>query len=54
MCSPGTRRTSARRPASYEFQKRLTIDQLADRLALPRTTIYYWVKDLPHPAHDAG
>lgn len=28
-------------------EKKLTIDQLADRLALPRTTIYYWVKDLP-------
>ena len=27
-------------------QKRLTIDQLAEQLALPRTTIYYWVRDL--------
>lgn len=27
--------------------KKLTIDQLADRLALPRTTIYYWVRDMP-------
>jgi hypothetical protein len=27
----------------------LTIDQLAERLALPRTTVYYWVKDLPIP-----
>jgi DNA-binding XRE family transcriptional regulator len=30
-------------------EKKLTIDQLAERLALPRTTIYYWVKDLPIP-----
>jgi predicted DNA-binding transcriptional regulator AlpA len=30
-------------------ERRLTIDQIAERLALPRTTIYYWVKDLPVP-----
>jgi hypothetical protein len=30
-------------------EKKLTIDQLAERLALPRTTIYYWVRDLPIP-----
>jgi hypothetical protein len=28
-------------------QRQLTIDQLAERLALPRSTIYYWVRDLP-------
>lgn len=27
--------------------KQFTIDELADRLALSRTTIYYWVGDLP-------
>ena len=27
--------------------KHLTIDELAERLALPRTTIYHWVRDLP-------
>jgi len=30
-------------------EKKLTIDQLAECLALPRTTIYYWVRDLPIP-----
>jgi transcriptional regulator with XRE-family HTH domain len=30
-------------------EKKLTIDELAERLALPRTTIYYWVRDLPVP-----
>jgi hypothetical protein len=30
-------------------EKQLTIDQIAERLALPRTTIYYWVRDLPIP-----
>ena len=34
--------------------KKLTIDQLAERLALPRTTIYYWVKDLPIPYMTPG
>jgi len=28
-------------------EKKLTIDELAERLAIPRTTIYYWVRDLP-------
>jgi hypothetical protein len=30
-------------------KRKLTIDQLAECLALPRTTIYYWVRDLPIP-----
>jgi hypothetical protein len=29
--------------------RRLTLDQIAERLALPRTTIYYWISDLPVP-----
>ena len=29
--------------------KSLTIDEIAERLALPRTTIFYWVRDLPVP-----
>lgn len=32
---------------SLRVEKRLTIDELAECLALSRTTIYYWVKDLP-------
>lgn len=28
-------------------EKRLTLDELVERLALPRTTIYYWIRDLP-------
>jgi hypothetical protein len=30
-------------------ERRLTIDQIAERLAISRTTIYYWVRDLPVP-----
>ena len=29
------------------IDKKLTIDELAERLAISRTTIYYWVRDLP-------
>ncbi|HEX3909703.1 MAG TPA: hypothetical protein VHW67_03240 [Solirubrobacteraceae bacterium] len=28
-------------------EQALTVDQLAERMALPRSTIYYWVRDLP-------
>jgi len=28
-------------------EKQLTIDEIAERLALSRTTIYYWLRDLP-------
>ena len=27
-------------------EKSLTIDELAERLAIPRTTVYYWVRDV--------
>ena len=30
-------------------ETRLTIDEIAERLALPRTTVFYWVKDIPIP-----
>jgi hypothetical protein len=29
------------------IEKHLSIDEIAERLALPKTTIYYWVRDLP-------
>jgi hypothetical protein len=35
-------------------ERRLTIDQLAERLALPRSTIYYWVRDIPIPGSGSG
>lgn len=31
------------------IERNFTIDELAERLALPRTTIYSWVRDLPIP-----
>lgn len=30
-------------------RKQLAIDELAQRLALSRTTAYYWVRDIPIP-----
>ena len=47
MTHPPYLREKAR---SLRVEKRLTIDELAERLALPRTTIFYWVRDLPIPA----
>jgi hypothetical protein len=29
------------------IEKRLSIVEISERLALPKTTIYYWVRDLP-------
>jgi excisionase family DNA binding protein len=39
---------------SMRIERRLTIDELAERLALPRSTIYYWVRDLPIPGSGPG
>jgi len=44
MAYPAYVREKARR---LRADKKLTIDELAERLALPRTTIYRWVRDLP-------
>lgn len=30
-------------------EKELTIDEIADRLAVGRTTVFYWVGDMPRP-----
>src|SRR4029077_2788724 len=35
-------------------EQRLTVDQLAKRLALPRSTVYHWVRDLPYRPAQAG
>jgi hypothetical protein len=46
MTHPDYLREKAR---SLRISKKLTIDEIAERLALPRTTIYYWVRDLRIP-----
>jgi AcrR family transcriptional regulator len=44
MAYPAYVREKARQ---LRIEKHLSIDEIADRLALPKTTIYYWVRDLP-------
>lgn len=39
---------------SLRIERGLTIDELALRLALPRSTIYCWVRDLPIPGSGPG
>lgn len=36
------------------ISKKLTIDELAERLALSRSTVYYWVRDLPIEGSGSG
>jgi hypothetical protein len=51
MAHPFYLREKAR---SLRAERRLSIDELAERLALPRSTIYYWVRDLPIPGSGPG
>jgi hypothetical protein len=44
MAYPAYVREKAR---NLRVEKHLSIDEIAQRLALPKTTIYYWVRDLP-------
>jgi len=30
-------------------QHHMTLEEIMERLALPKTTIYYWIKDIPIP-----
>jgi excisionase family DNA binding protein len=36
------------------IERRLTIDELAERLALSRSTVYYWMRDLSIPVSGSG
>lgn len=44
MAYPAYLREKAR---ALRTERRFTIDELAERLAIPRTTVYHWVRDLP-------
>jgi hypothetical protein len=46
MAHPAYLREKAR---DLRTRKRLSLLEIADCLALPKTTIYYWIKDLPDP-----
>jgi excisionase family DNA binding protein len=51
MAHPTYLREKAR---ALRAERRLTIDELAERLALSRSTIYHWVRDLPIPGSGSG
>jgi excisionase family DNA binding protein len=51
MAHPAYLRQKAR---TLRIKRKLTIDELAERLALSRSTIYYWVRDLPIPRSGSG
>jgi hypothetical protein len=44
MAYPAYVREKAR---TLRVERRLSIDEIAERLALPKTTVFYWVRDLP-------
>ncbi len=44
MAYPRYLRDKAR---ALRSERRLTLDEIAQRLALPRTTVWYWIRDLP-------
>jgi transcriptional regulator with XRE-family HTH domain len=46
MAYPGYIKEKARQ---LRREKKLTIDQIAERLAISRTTIFYWVREIPIP-----
>ena len=46
MAYPAYLREKARK---LRIEKKLSLNEIAERLALPKTTIYYWIKDLPDP-----
>jgi hypothetical protein len=37
---------------SLRTTRHMTLDEIVERLALPKTTIYYWIKDIPIPRTD--
>lgn len=44
MAYPAYLRERAR---ELRVTKKLSLDEIAERLALPKTTVYYWIKDMP-------
>jgi hypothetical protein len=35
------------RARALRVEKKLSLDEITERLALPKTTVWYWIKDLP-------
>lgn len=34
---------------SLRSERQMTLDEIVERLSLPKTTVYYWIKDIPIP-----
>jgi hypothetical protein len=51
MAHPAYLREKAR---TLRAQRQFTIDELAARLALSRSTVFYWVRDMPIPGSGPG
>jgi predicted DNA-binding transcriptional regulator AlpA len=50
----GLSRVPPVRARELRVERRLTLDEIVERLVIPRTTIYEWIKDLPKPRSTAG
>ena len=46
MAHPAYLRAKAR---ELRVKKKLSLLEIAERLALPKTTVFYWIRDLPEP-----
>lgn len=44
MTHPDYLRLKAR---ELRLERRLSLDEIAERLALPKTTVFYWIRDIP-------
>lgn len=39
---------------SLRTTRHMTLDEIVERLALPKTTVYHWIKDLPIPRNSTA
>jgi hypothetical protein len=37
------------RAVELRTERQMSLDEIVERLQLPKTTIYYWIKDIPIP-----
>jgi hypothetical protein len=44
------------RARELRITNKLSLDEIAERLAVPKTTVYYWIRDLPlgRPRRERG
>lgn len=54
MCSVAHANYIREKARQMRVERRLSIDELSERLGLSRSTVYYWVRDLPIPGSGPG